>query len=572
MSTQQFLTATIEMESLPRSSADDSETTLVDIKPLKKRSRKQSVAASMTTQKLAKQVQLDDKAQPESEEDNKSQPKSQQPKSPQPQSQQSKKTQTKSTQNNKSQSTKALFAETLGGSMASSVVSPVPDIESNDLLARLKHAKALSYQKPDYEGRMIEKKVVTSTLKAQVMTMDIGSATSLAESPRPKKKSKDIHTFTLDDFAAISALSTLVERYGRVSHMGVLDPSYSFFMSKDRQAALYYKVKNNIAVVGGEPLCSPDRYDSVFEEFRRLRKHRGWGIALLGASDSFLSYANGKKWVTMRFGTERVLNPLTNPVLQEKEGKRIITQNKQMLDPERGGISVHVYVPAQGRDELLEQQLRHIYDSWRDNRNNSSQPQAYMTVFDPFAIPVLMTYIYTRDRDGQCNGFAALRKIGADNGYHIDPYCAVPTAPRGITDLLVFSAMSLLHHAGIDYLSFGFEPATELGEVTALSRPMASMTKSCYRRAFRHLPIGGKKAYHDKFRPDPELESGLYIVYPDGRPSIQHAVATLHIANIKVRGLLQKEVLGLWRRGETTEGKKEAGSEKKDASNGSTQS
>ncbi|KAK4938329.1 hypothetical protein LTR10_021213 [Elasticomyces elasticus] len=563
MSTQQYLTAAIELESQPRSSADDSETTLVDTKPLKKRSRKQSVAATTIAQKPAKQIHPDNKVHANREQDSKTQPKNQQ----------DKKTQSKSKQDSKPQSKKALFAETLGGSMASSIVSPVPDAESNDLLGRLKHAKALSYQKPDYEGRMIEKKVVTSALKAQVMTMDIGSTTSLAEgqsTPRPKRKSKDIHTFTLDDFAAISALSTLVEKYGRVSHMGVLDPSYSFFMSKDRQAALYYKVKNNIAVVGGEPLCSPDRFDSVFEEFRRLRKHRGWGIALLGASDSFLPYANEKKWVTMRFGTERVLNPLTNPVLQEKEGKRIITQNKQMLDEERGGISVHVYVPAQGRDELLEQQLRHIYDSWRDNRNNSSQPQAYMTVFDPFAIPVLMTYIYTRDREGQCNGFAALRKIGADNGYHIDPYCALPTAPRGVTDLLVFSAMSLLQHAGIGYLSFGFEPATELGEVTALSRPMASMTKSCYRRAFRHLPIGGKKAYHDKFRPDPELESGLYIVYPDGTPSIQHALATLHIANIKVRGLLHKEVLGLWKRGESADGKKEADSERKNASNGSS--
>lgn len=405
--------------------------------------------------------------------------------------------------------------------------------------------------------------------------MDIGSTTSLAEgqtTPRPKKKSKDIHTFTLDDFAAISALSTLVERYGRVSHMGVLDPSYNFFMSKDRQAALYYKVKNNIAVVGGEPLCSPDRYDSVLDEFKRLRKHRGWGITFLGASDSFLPYANEKKWVTMRFGTERVLNPLNNPVLQEKEGKRIITQNKQMLDPTRGGISVHVYAPAQGRDELLEQQLRYIYDSWRDNRNQSSQPQAYMTVFDPFAIPVLMTYIYTRDREGQCNGFAALRKIGADQGYHIDPYCALPTAPRGVTDLLVFSAMSLLQHAGIGYLSFGFEPATELGEVTALSRPTAAITKSCYRRAFRHLPIGGKKAYHDKFRPDPELESGLYIIYPEGAPSIQHALATLHIANIKVRGLLRRELLGVWGRGENPAGNKEADLDKANTSKVSSQS
>lgn len=420
-----------------------------------------------------------------------------------------------------------------------------------DLAQRLKHLQAQDQSPPVYvttqemTNDILDhtgpETMIAATIKANVSQSQDEVDGTLFSSP---KRPKDINTFTLHDFAAISALGSLVEKYGRVSHMGVLDPSYSFFLSKDLQSALYYKVLNNIAVIGGDPLCSPSQYDNLLQEFRRLRKRRGWGVAFLGATDNFLPYAEQKKWVTMRFGTERVLNPMDNPILQEKEGKRVLSQNRQLLDPGRGGISVHVYVPSQGRDEMLEENLRHVYDSWRDVRNQSARPQAYMTVFDPFAIPPLMTYIYTTDRDGQCNGFAALRKIGANKGYHIDPYCASPTAPKGITDLLVFSAMSLLQQAGIGYLSFGFEPATELGAITSLSRPTTAVTRSCYRRAFRHLPIGGKQAYHNKFRPDPNLDSGLYLIYPEGAPSIQHALATLHIANIKVRGLLRAELFG----------------------------
>ncbi|KIW54579.1 hypothetical protein PV05_06930 [Exophiala xenobiotica] len=447
----------------------------------------------------------------------------------------------------KPQVKKALLSDIIGDQMTTSLMSSTKDFETMDILERLKHqaggAQAMAL------GTQGKATTLTASVTIQAVTMatdssEIVEAIHDREKSVPTKKHKDLHTFTLHDIAAVSALNCLVERYGRVSHMGILDPSYTFFLSKDRQAALYYKVKNYTAIVGGDPLCSLERYDSILKEFRQLRRQHGWGIAFLGATDSFLPYAKGKKWVTMRFGTERVLNPLNNPVAQEREGKRIITQTKQLLNPDRGGLSVHVYVPAQGRDDLLEQQLRHIYDSWRDHRNQSPQPQAYMTVFDPFAIPGLMTYIYTMNRDGQCNGFAALRKIGASKGYHIDPYCALPTAPKGVTDLLIFSAMSLLQRAGIGYLSLGFEPEIELGEVTALSRPTTAITKSFYRRAFKHLPIGGKKAYHDKFRPDPVLESGLYLIYPEGAPSIQHAMATLHIANIKVRGLLQRELLG----------------------------
>ncbi|KIY02034.1 uncharacterized protein Z520_02172 [Fonsecaea multimorphosa CBS 102226] len=462
---------------------------------------------------------------------------------------------------------KSLLSEDLGGGLAQILMTQATDIDSMNIIQRLQFLKGDALLGPRFiDFNQSSTTVVTTSISSRdilspahhnvcehhqqcistSMTVSFNaSSMSLNHIPAyPKRKNNDIHTFTLDDFTAISALGSLVERFGKVSHMGILDPSYRFFMTKDRQAALYYKVRNNVAVVGGDPLCEPAEYDRLLEEFRRLRKRRRWGMVFLGATDEFASYASKQKWVTMRFGTERVLNPLNNPVLQEKEQKRMITQNKQLLDPEKGGISVHAYAPAQGRDENLERELRQVYDLWRESRNQSGQPQAYMTVFDPFAIPMLMTYLYTTDRQGQCNGFAALRKIGANKGYHIDPYCSTPAAPKGITDLLVFSAMSLLQQAGIGYLSFGFEPATQLDEVTGLSRPTTALTKSCYRRAFRHLPIGGKKAYHDKFRPDPALDSGLHIIYPSGAPSLQDALATLHFANVEVRELLKREILG----------------------------
>ena len=459
---------------------------------------------------------------------------------------------TKPNQTAVSANKKVPLFDQLGQDMADRLVSQVKAPESMSLLERLSHAQRptaiapCTAKAPDDSGDN-DPAENGGRLAVDHSSISIPSNASSKVPAKPsKKRENDINTFTLDDFAALSALASLVERFGRVSHMGVLDPSYSFFMNKDRDAALYYKVKDKIAVVGGDPLCRPDQFPSFLEEFRKFRKHKGWGWAFLGATDDFVRYAKQqKKWVTMRFGTERVLNPLTNPVLQEKAAKSIITKNKQLLDPTRGGIRVDTYSPAQGKIPVLQTQLVAIYNSWRENRNQSGQPQAYMTVFDPFALPDLMTYIYTTDTksaDGRPNGFAALRKLGANNGYHIDPYCAAPDAPRGITDLLIFSAMSLLNRAGVEYLSFGFEPLAEVVEIHAMNRPMARITKTFYRRAFRGLPIGLKKNYHDKFRPDEALESGLHLVYPDGVPGLRHMLACLHIANISAKKLVAGEI------------------------------
>ncbi|PVH93989.1 hypothetical protein DM02DRAFT_721496 [Periconia macrospinosa] len=350
------------------------------------------------------------------------------------------------------------------------------------------------------------------------------------------KREKSNNIFTLDDFAALVALQSLAETYGRVSHMGILDKSYSFFLSSSRDAALYFKVKNKVAVIGGDPLCHPSQFSAILGEFKEYRKKLGLKIAFLGASDTLVSYAREQKWVTMHFGNERVLNPMTNPVLLETAGKRIISQSRQLLDPNKGKITVHVYSPAAGVDPILQEYLVSIYNTWREERNRQRKGrlQTFITVYDLFALPNLMTYIYTKGPDGLPNGFAALRKLGANNGYHIDPCIAVPGAPRGLTDLLVFAVMALLNLAGISYLSLGYEPMLDIGEITGTPRLLSRVTRTAYRRAFRALPVGGKEAYHDKFRPDESQQSGLYMVFPDGIPNLSHSAAVMHVANIKI--------------------------------------
>jgi hypothetical protein len=372
-----------------------------------------------------------------------------------------------------------------------------------------------------------------------IYTLDDLSASKLAENrPIDPQYRLPGNVYTLADFKAITALEALVDEHGKVSHMGILDRSYSFFITEKRDAALYFKVKDKVAVVGGDPLCNRDAIDGLLMEFRQYRKTWGWGIAFLGATSQFAGYAQNRNWVTMKFGVERVLNPMTNPVLLETgSGKRSISQSKQLL---RNGITLGIYSPKHQPDRVLQAQLVDIYERWCSNRNGNHTVQAYLTVYDPFAIPDLMTYIYTKDASGVPNGFAALRKIV--NGYHIDPCIAMPGAARGISELLIISTMSLLREAGVSYLSLGFEPSTELGEISGLAKPLQSLTRAIHRRTYRDLPIGGKRDFHDKFRPDEEQEADLYLVFPGRMPQLKHMKATMHVVNIDISKLIAEDL------------------------------
>ncbi|PWY88340.1 hypothetical protein BO70DRAFT_359778 [Aspergillus heteromorphus CBS 117.55] len=339
----------------------------------------------------------------------------------------------------------------------------------------------------------------------------------------------------------VSTITSLAAHHGQISHMGLLDPSYHLFLNTTHTGLLCFKVLNKVAIIAGDPLCHPSSFSSLLSEFKVYRKRQHWGIAFLGASPELLHHARitNAHWTSLQFGQERVLNPLTSPILAETAGKRILVQNKQLL---KGGWEVDVYVPGGHGDEALESELRGIYDEWRSERNTSGTTQAFITEYDPFSMPELMTYVYCKGPgtgpDSAVCGFAALRWIGAKGGYHLDPCIARPGAARGLSDLLVFSAMALLRKAGVGYLGFGYEPFEHLGEVVGLPGPVEKMTRMVYRYTFQRLPISGKKAYHDRFRPDEDLDRGLFLVFPAALPEVRQMVAMTHIANISIRRLV----------------------------------
>lgn len=341
----------------------------------------------------------------------------------------------------------------------------------------------------------------------------------------------------IDDVPRHDCLLALIERYGAAAHGGTLDRTWSFYLTPDKDAAILFKVRDNIAVVGGDPLCRPDLFSKSLSDFKQHRKRHGWGIAFLGATDALLEHAKAKKWVTIRWGTERVLNPMTNAVLLEKATKQLIRQNKQLLDPAKLAITLDLYDPAAGRDAALERDINAVYDAWRAERNETKTNSAHTTVYDVTALPSLMLYLFTRDAAGAMNGFAALRRSGALNGYYADPVVAAPGAPRRIPDLLYFSSMAVLHGMGVAHLSLGTEAAAAL-TFTGLAPRLRAWGSGVYAALFDSLKLGGKREYYDKFRPDPAQEAAVHMVFAARLPSIRHVLAVCHVSNIGIRKIV----------------------------------
>ena len=356
-----------------------------------------------------------------------------------------------------------------------------------------------------------------------------------AASVAAEKKKTPRTAYELEDLNALQSIERLLGQYGRMTHMGVRDHSYHFYLSHSRDGVLSYRLINKVAIISGDPICPVVRYADLLEEFRQHCKTQRWQYAITGASSDMLAVAKDLKWTTVHFAKERAVNVQNNPVLLGAEGKRIRTQCKQLLNK---GTKLGIYCSAYGRKPQLEQEITDLYETWRAERNNNRSLQAYVTVFDMFALHRLMVFVYATDAQGKITGFSALRKL--KDGYHVDPLIARADAPRGIVDLLLVSSMAFLREAGIERLVLGVEPLDDLGEITGMSRPLEHLTRKSHRIVSNELHLGGKKGFNDRFKPDEAMEEQLYMLYPNS-PSMRQSVAMAHFANIKLHSALKQK-------------------------------
>ncbi|KAL4924809.1 protein ergS [Aspergillus undulatus] len=448
--------------------------------------------------------------------------------------------------------TKALLADTIGRSLCSRQSHSLSLTNKQVMDSRLTvpvHGLSPSLLSvPQYGDQLTVRSPSTASISSEALTANSHDITPSCTSelivndeqdgPLPHDRIVGLH-----DTASAEIVERLAFEHGLASQMGLLDPSYQLFVNKAGTGALSFKVVHKIAVIMGDPLCEPHEIPELLKDFKEYRRRKRLGIAFLGAGKTVARYASRRNWAVLQFGANRILNPQTNEIVLESAGKRILTQNRQLLNPTKGGITLDIYTPSlRGADYKLQNQLGALYDEWRLARNTNNKPQAFITEYDPFLMPSLMTYIYSRDSHGTINGFAALRWVGANDGYHVDPCIAAPSAPRGITDLLLFASMAYARQLGISYLSVGYEPSESLLELSGMPSSIAHLTDRLYRHTFQQLPLSGKKAYFEKFRPDVAQDSPIHLVFSSRVPSLRQAVAVTHVANISLRSLFSRKL------------------------------
>ncbi|CAM6101407.1 unnamed protein product [Calypogeia fissa] len=360
-------------------------------------------------------------------------------------------------------------------------------------------------------------------------------------------------------------VTTLLKAYGLPSHAGFIDPSFSIYIPPTTSSsssafpegcpdyAISFKPCHGVAVMYGDPLCDPNQVGPIFDSFCAYAKRRKWRVAVIGATQRLVDHAvNRAGWGAMEFAVASVLNPTTDVIAVGKGFQTIRRDNRRLAS---AGWKVEVYDPSgaagEGRSLGLEAELSGLYKEWREERNARGIPQTYSTVLEPWLFPGACRHLYVRSPDtGKVAGLATMIRLGGVDGYLLDPLLAVAGSPRGVTEILTTQALSLLQDEGATYLTFGFAPLMNLGSILNVPALVEKPSRVCYSKLQEHLGLGGKKIWHEKWRP--ERSEGNWLLFPPGGVT---GYVTVTRALCGVTHIRLKDVIG--KSGAVQNGKKE---------------
>lgn len=353
--------------------------------------------------------------------------------------------------------------------------------------------------------------------------------------------------FDLSHNVAAAIVEDLVEKWGGWS-ITFLDPSYRIFLTVNKDAAISYKVvegvMDHVAVVFGDPVCDPLLLEHVILEFRQYCRSRRWRTAFVGVRSAVARIAETRRWTSVQFAVEQVVDPQDNPILDGTKGKRMAVAVKKLV---KDGV-LRQYNPADGVDEVLQAFLQGVYDEcYAAKEATKGDTTAYSTKLRLFDLPRLMTYFYTVDAatvdaaTGRPNGLAGLM-LCSPGKYLLDPVVAAPNAPQHTTDFLTYAAMGYLRRRGITHMSFGLEPLREIGEINGLREAYHADTRLINAASFDAFGFAGKKMLHDKFHPDAGKREKLYLILGARNciTQVDGAVAICNATHLKMSPVMRR--------------------------------
>jgi lysylphosphatidylglycerol synthetase-like protein (DUF2156 family) len=232
-----------------------------------------------------------------------------------------------------------------------------------------------------------------------------------------------------------------------------LRPEKSYVFSPDGYAALGYRVRVGVAVVGGDPIGGPESWPAAIEQFVREARSRKLRVAVLGAGERARPMWEAHGYGHLAIGRDVVVHRSEFTTAGRK-----FRNLRQAIQRSRN-LGVCVEIVREG--DLRPEQILELRGLMKRSRRDDSRGFAMILgrLFDgsePDAVVVI-----ARGRDGAL--VAAHRYLWAGKqDLSLDLPLRIDHAPNGIDERVVAELVEWGGERGVERISLAFAPFPDL--------------------------------------------------------------------------------------------------------------
>ncbi|HZT90532.1 MAG TPA: phosphatidylglycerol lysyltransferase domain-containing protein [Gaiellaceae bacterium] len=274
----------------------------------------------------------------------------------------------------------------------------------------------------------------------------------------------------------------------------VLRADKSYFFDADGEAFIAYRVVGGVAIVSGDPIGPPERFEPLVDAFFRHAHARGWRVAILGVSGRWLPLYERRGLRALYHGDEAVVDTASFSI----EGRAIRKVRQSVHRLERAGYVARVLRPSE-IDAPLRDELERVARTWRGSQPERGFVMALDALFrlgDENAL-----FVVGFAPDGSAAGFLHFALSPAANALSLSSMPRLPETPNGFNEWLIVETIAWAKEHGYEHVSLNFAP------FAALLAPEVELShlERVQRRALLslkgHFQLDNLLAFNRKFFP-----------------------------------------------------------------------
>jgi lysyl-tRNA synthetase class 2 len=297
----------------------------------------------------------------------------------------------------------------------------------------------------------------------------------------------------------------------------VLRADKSYFFTEDESAFLAFRVVGGVAIVSGDPVGPPARFDEIVGAFVAHAHRHDWRIAILGASERCLPLYAAHGLHSLYHGDEAIVDTATFSL--EGRAVRKVRQSVHRLDA--AGYSAQVLRPSE-LDAARRAELEELARAWRGDQPERGFVMALDALFGLGDGDALFVVGFAPD--GAAAGFLHFALSQASRSLSLSSMPRLRSTPNGFNEWLICNAVAWAREHDYDHVSLNFAPFAALLAPELELSGLQEMQRRALLALKGHFQLDNLLAFNRKFLPRWERR---FVVYERRRDLPRVGIAAL---------------------------------------------